>query len=139
MTVGNDWQLFIDDDRVPGQVYDSNDGWTICRTLDEVQKTCERRGPPSAVSFDHDMGTDQPSGYEIAEWMIDNGILPDDWRVHSANPVGAQRIRKLCEDGMTRQMMRESFEAGLEQPIDAGQDALDRADELIAKYEDTDV
>lgn len=72
-----------------------------------------------AISFDHDLGYDYDldytkgfqivdgvlgkTGYDCAKFLIDMHIegrtgWPDYWHVHSANPVGAENIRKLLEN-----------------------------------------
>lgn len=58
-------------------------------------------------SLDHDLGAvstgetnpqeqgDSPdgSGYNLAVWMCENGLVPDIVTIHSWNPVGAKRMR----------------------------------------------
>ena len=48
------------------------------------------------ISFDHDLGEGK-TGYDIAQWvehMAYNKQLPKfTWKVHSANPIGAERIK----------------------------------------------
>lgn len=48
------------------------------------------------ISFDHDLGEGQPSGYdffcEIEKEFHLQGILPPDMVVHSANPSGRIRL-----------------------------------------------
>jgi len=47
------------------------------------------------ISFDHDLG-EEKSGYDIARWIeekaFNNEISKINWQVHSANPIGRDRI-----------------------------------------------
>jgi len=88
------WKLYIDDTRSP-----EGDDWTIARSYKEAIKFCDDKGKPSEVSFDHDLGEDVPSGLEIAREMLRHDWMPDKTNVHSANPIGAERIREVIEDG----------------------------------------
>jgi hypothetical protein len=50
------------------------------------------------VSFDHDLGdADELTGYDIAKWIEMNAFYGEinrmTWAIHSANPIGAKRIR----------------------------------------------
>ena len=62
-------------------------------------------GMPNFISFDHDLGKNEPTGYDIAKWLVEvdmgrnKKILdraafhPDfDFYVHSKNPVGKANI-----------------------------------------------
>ena len=91
--------MFIDDLRDPP----SPDGWdVVVRSYDSVFECIARRGCPRAISFDHDLGPDAPSGYDIAKRLVEMDLdgelhLPDNFEfdVHSMNPVGAENIRAL--------------------------------------------
>ena len=84
--------LFIDDIR------ECPEGWDVARTFDDVKFWCADNGIPARVSFDHDMGMVY-DGYDIAKWMITMNMLPaNQCFVHSANPIGAQRIMDLLKD-----------------------------------------
>lgn len=92
--------LFIDDERFPPG---DDKPWVIARTLKEVQVVIQERGWPSFISFDHDLGDNQPTGYDIVKWMIDQDLdndfqcLSDDFQfyVHSQNPIGKANIEGL--------------------------------------------
>jgi hypothetical protein len=101
------YSLFIDDERDPmdvtwGDWQDQalyRDGeWIIARNWNEVLETIVSLGFPTLISFDHDLGEDQETGYEIAQRLCDmvmDGVaLPENfkYRVHSKNPVGAENI-----------------------------------------------
>ena len=102
------WQLFIDDERNPidvkwgtwkDQALYRDSEWIIARNWNEVLELVVSLGFPSMISFDHDLGDNQKTGYVIAQKMCDmimDGIeVPHgfQFRVHSKNPVGAENIR----------------------------------------------
>ena len=90
--------LFIDDIRNPKTGH-----YTIARNYAEAVKFMRENGCPDFISFDHDLGENQPSGYDIAKWMVNKDLdmngefIPKKfmYEVHSANPVGRENIRGL--------------------------------------------
>lgn len=92
-------KVFIDDERYPI----TND-IVVIRTFDAFKKFVKENGCPVFISFDHDLGHDQPSGFDIAKWLIeedlDNDIIPIgfEFDVHSQNPVGGENIRSLLNN-----------------------------------------
>lgn len=101
------YSLFIDDERFPP---DDGQAWQIARNLTEVASLISELGPPNYISFDHDLGDKEPTGYDIAKKFVDGdlgqlagtefaGGLPETFvfYVHSQNPVGARNIRALLE------------------------------------------
>ena len=92
------YQLFLDDLR---QAPDSS--WIVARTYGEAVDIVIERGFPNMVSFDHDLGDDQPTGKDFANFLIntdlDDNSMPDNFQylVHSANPVGAENIRSVID------------------------------------------
>ncbi|TDE38931.1 cyclic-phosphate processing receiver domain-containing protein [Antarcticimicrobium sediminis] len=99
------YALFIDDERFPPE-----DGlsWKIARNARQVEAILTQFGPPGFISFDHDLGDDEPTGHDIAHKLVDGDIgalpgtgyeagLPLHFRftVHSQNPVGARNIEAL--------------------------------------------
>jgi hypothetical protein len=105
-------KLYLDDIRKA-----PDDSWTVVRNFEEFQKYIEEHGLPAVVSFDHDLGHGQAytkprgkrvwiprekfeeirDGYDACKWMLENYGMPDDVRIHSMNPVGAERIRNLIK------------------------------------------
>lgn len=69
--------------------------------MKEAQTTVNVMGWPIHISFDHDLGYDQPSGKDFANWVveqdIENNILREGFTfvVHSMNPVGAENIQAM--------------------------------------------
>lgn len=106
------WNLFIDDERNPNNVTWGSEAfyqqfpWTIARTMAQVQDLVNDWGFPAFISFDHDLGDDEPSGKDIANWLInydldsDRSAIPDNFQfyVHSRNPVGKQNIEGLLNE-----------------------------------------
>ena len=81
-----------------------------CKTAKEAIKLIEG-GAVKFISFDHDLGDMEgedglwytkyehaPTGYDVAkkieEWAWHGQLGPIRWKVHSANPVGSENIRK---------------------------------------------
>jgi len=73
----------------------------------EAQNVISDLGWPEWISFDHDLGDNVPTGYDLAHWLVeqdlDLSIMPAQfaYQVHSANPVGAANIQGLL-DGYLR-------------------------------------
>jgi hypothetical protein len=108
------YNLFIDDERNPihvkwgswqDQALYRDDEWIIARNWNEVLELVVSLGFPNMISFDHDLGDDEITGYEIAQKlanMVMDGTaeLPAgfEFRVHSKNPVGGENIRRYMEN-----------------------------------------
>jgi hypothetical protein len=104
------YAMFIDDERVPLDVtWMSTDfaynNWVICRNLNEVLYTIAARGMPDLISFDHDLGNNEPTGFDITKKLVDMDLdgdikFPDkfDFEVHSKNPVGAENIKSYLNN-----------------------------------------
>lgn len=96
------WNLFIDDERMP-----PNDGrrWIIARNMAQVQMLVHDLGMPAFVSFDHDLGENQPTGFDIAKYLVAtdmDAMTPDQqftpmfqYAIHSQNPIGGGNIAGL--------------------------------------------
>ena len=103
------YRLFLDDERDPARVYPREHvgDWIVCRSVAEALDVFSDLGWPEWISFDHDLGNDQPTGMDLAKWLVNRDIevggMPADftYEVHSANPVGAANIRGLL-DGYLR-------------------------------------
>jgi len=70
--------------------------------------TVNSQGWPCHVSFDHDLGEAVPSGMDFAHYLVEKSLdeidsggqgLPKsfEYRVHSANPIGAENIQALLQ------------------------------------------
>lgn len=110
------YNLFIDDERDPfnvkwgswqEQALYRDEIWIIARNWADVLEAVVSLGFPSVISFDHDLGENEITGYEIAKKLCDmimDGVeLPEDFcfYVHSKNPVGAENIRVYMNNFLT--------------------------------------
>ncbi len=102
------YSLFIDDERDPPS---NGQNWHIARNMEEAGSIIRELGPPNFISFDHDLGEKEPTGYDIAKKLVVGDLgelggtefehgLPTDFSfyVHSQNPVGAENIRNLLDN-----------------------------------------
>lgn len=100
-------KLFLDDMRKA-----PDNTWDVVRSYDEFTQYIEKNGVPDIISFDHDLGLEhypifeenpsamtipyetykEKTGYHCAQWLIQRGILPSKYFVHSMNPVGKKNI-----------------------------------------------
>lgn len=91
------WCLFLDDERIPKTKKD----WIIARSYLEAINLIKSKGCPELISFDHDLGENVQTGYDLAKWIVEQdlefNILPHNFNffVHSANPVGRDNILSL--------------------------------------------
>jgi hypothetical protein len=93
------YSLFIDDERDPGQRKPPvGNKWVIVRCMSDTIKYINSAGWPGFISFDHDLGYNEPTGHDIVKWIIEQDLefetLPTGFKfdVHSQNPVGAKNI-----------------------------------------------
>lgn len=109
------YKLFIDDERDPVDVkwgswqdqalYRDAD-WIVARNWKETLEIVVSLGFPQMISFDHDLGENERTGYVICQKlceMVMNGVkMPADfdYRVHSKNPVGAENIHYYMKNFM---------------------------------------
>lgn len=107
------YNLFIDDERVPMDVkwgtwqdqalYRDCD-WIIARNWLDVLELILTFGFPKLISFDHDLGENEKTGYDIAQKLcnivMDGMQIPKDftYMVHSKNPVGSENIRQYMNN-----------------------------------------
>lgn len=106
-----DWFLFIDDERFREDVtwvnyVRASNEWRIARNLQQVLELIDEHGMPLYISFDHDLGEDEPTGFDIAKRLVEGDMNSDtrlhfpptfDFVVHSQNPVGAENIQKYLD------------------------------------------
>jgi len=89
-------RLYLDDVRNP-----KRKDWTIVRNFTEFVSHITKFGLPEEISFDHDLGENQKTGYDCAKWLCDycwdNGLPVPTWNVHSANPVGRDNINAILQ------------------------------------------
>lgn len=96
---------------------------TWVKNYEEFVNFIKFKGLPDIIFFDHDLGEDiardlvkkgvnkryarmmkkeSMSGYDAAKWLVnyclDHKIPLPEWRIQSANPVGANNINKLFKN-----------------------------------------
>lgn len=54
------------------------------------------------ISLDNDLGEDEPEGYKFLDYIeprviLTNDPLPNEIRIHSANPVARKRMQKVID------------------------------------------
>lgn len=85
-------RIFLDDIRLPSD----NIGEVIVVRDAKTAMDLVKTGNVTWISFDHDLGTDL-TGYDVAmlieEMVFMGDIRCPEWDIHSANPVGRERIR----------------------------------------------
>ena len=98
------YSLFIDDERFPPR---DGRNWVIARNMHDVLMMLRIHGMPGYVSFDHDLGENEKTGYDIAKLLVDldmNGdsdfVLPVEFEfyVHSQNPIGKANIEHYLDN-----------------------------------------
>jgi hypothetical protein len=89
------YKLYLDDERIPSSPW-AKDGMPviIVRNMSDFQETIFMLGLPASISFDHDLGENQKTGYDVAKWLVDQeyDLRNIEIHVHSANPVGRDNI-----------------------------------------------
>lgn len=95
-------KIFLDDARDLAAMGYGGMKFTICRKAKEaIALIVDNPNKIKFISFDHDLGG-RLNGYDVAkmvEGMAAMGKItkPINYRVHSANPVGAQRIEAAMQ------------------------------------------
>ena len=92
------WKLFIDDERYP-----IDETMVIARSVKDAIELINLNGCPIEINFDHDLGDNVPTGFDLAQWLVEkdldeNGMfLPNNFTyyIHSQNPIGRENIDKL--------------------------------------------
>lgn len=98
METENRWNLFLDDIRDP-----TGADWVVARSVAEAMGLINQYGLPAAMSLDHDLGDQVPTGKDflnsLVEIALDNGttnaLSQVQVTVHSANPVGRANMESL--------------------------------------------
>lgn len=89
-------KIYLDDVRDLPEEFDD---WVVVRSAEEALHLIASKGLENieAISFDHDLGEDCMSGYDLAsiiEEMVYGGEFASIPKlfIHSANPVGAKNL-----------------------------------------------
>lgn len=100
----SNYSIFLDDERVPSIKDDRK--YMIARSMDDVEYYLTMYGCPNFIAFDHDLGLDVPTGYDVAKMLVKEDIarkghfFPKDFKFfsHSQNPIGKENIEKLLNN-----------------------------------------
>ena len=88
-------KVWLDDCRPMPKGYDLH-----VKTVEEAINVL-KTGMVEEMSFDHDLDSLVETGYHVAVWVekaaAEGSLKPFVWHVHSANVVGAMRIKKALE------------------------------------------
>ena len=84
--------VFLDDER---DWYEFVEGWITVRSYEECISVLQKE-TIDILSLDHDLGTEK-TGYDVLLWIeeqvkLNSFIPPREIRVHTANPVGRDRM-----------------------------------------------
>ncbi len=84
----------------------------IARTAEAGKESLRRLdGLLTHVVFDHDLG-EEMTGYDVMMWGIENGFMPDNVQLVTANPVGRDNmIAALLADGYKAKNKVEYYKA----------------------------
>lgn len=98
------FNIYLDDIRIGPKAPMSDNvktdwaNWVICRHVDQV-KSMLANGMVEDMSLDHDLGLENPSGYDLCKWMVEYKMYPKgDIYLHSSNPVGIKNMKELLEN-----------------------------------------
>jgi len=92
---GTPISIYLDDERFPK----TKRNWLIVRNYKQFTKVFKKYHPLTQyVSFDNDLGPNQPEGYDCAKWLVKENIVLKDFNVHSANPVARENITCLLNN-----------------------------------------
>ncbi|MEX0877362.1 MAG: cyclic-phosphate processing receiver domain-containing protein [Candidatus Spechtbacterales bacterium] len=102
--------VWLDDMRdpkvfAPGGLMDRDDAswreieperdWVWVRNKTELEELFNStEGRMEIMSFDHDLGFGEPTGYDIIKWLADKHLdrYPRESRFHTANPIGRDNM-----------------------------------------------
>src|SRR5688572_4381266 len=88
-------KIYLDDERNPTPTWGNE--WVIVRRVKDVQ-TLLLAGLVDQLSLDHDLGENEPTGYDLCKWMAEHNIWPQvACTIHSANPVGMQNMKATID------------------------------------------
>lgn len=92
-------KIYLDDERKTPETEPGEESWVRCFHVWEVIALLEKREPIEILSLDHDLGSGEPTGYEVVRWLEEKVATdptfpaPEHIFVHSANPVGKERMK----------------------------------------------
>src|SRR5690606_30197835 len=91
------WKLYLDDERFPPK---DDPSWKIARNYFDAVFYIRNYGIPKVMSFDHDLGGDNPTGMDFVKWfcnhVLDNHVAKPEkfeYYIHSMNPSGRENMQ----------------------------------------------
>jgi hypothetical protein len=95
-------KIFLDDERNPTDWKHYDNSWVVVRSCDEFKKTIldayHNVEEIEAISFDNDLGENEPEGYDCAKWLIDQYIVVPEILIHTMNPPAGLNIFYLMKN-----------------------------------------
>lgn len=106
------YNLFLDDTRLAKDAFTYTQNpiyvdkrWHTVRNyedfIDYIATMYAENKLPAVISFDHDLGDEELSGYDCAKWLINFCIDTDSplptCLLHSMNPIGKANIESLLK------------------------------------------
>lgn len=92
------WKLWLDDlCEEPGSGRLTPEGWLGAKCVSEAMRLVNEHGSPILMSLDHDLG-DQTTMDFLKSWTKKYTNIPfPEYRIHSANPIGALNIKAFID------------------------------------------
>ena len=89
------YNIYLDDERQLPAFY-NKDEFLIPRSFDACVEMFSKY-QIGILSLDHDLGTDgngdiAKTGYDFVKYFVENNLMCDEIRFHTANPVGRQNM-----------------------------------------------
>jgi hypothetical protein len=77
--------VFLDDTRPCPK------GFYLARTVEQCVQYLNNY-KIDVLSLDHDLGFQQPTGFDLAKYMVSRRLFANQIIIHSANPIGSLRM-----------------------------------------------
>jgi hypothetical protein len=102
----------LDDNDVPARWTPA--GWVGVKSALQACRLIAT-GKVTHLSLDHDLGPNRGTGYLVACFVEKHAheLPPMEWAIHSANPVGRERMARALENASRRWAMDESARTAL--------------------------
>jgi hypothetical protein len=72
-------------------------GFVLTRSVEQCKKLLNAKRI-EILSLDHDMGFGEPTGFDLAKYMVKHNKYAKQIIIHSANPFGRYRMFKLLQN-----------------------------------------
>jgi hypothetical protein len=86
--------------------------WICVESVEDGLKIIQEYDPFDAWWLDHDLGEESPSGFDFLKMIQEQDLLdklPKEIKVHSMNPIGAQRMVWFCQEVLKVSVTRAIF------------------------------